>query len=224
MCCTSKPNTSEFESSNCHRWNGNETCLATCGGNPPWWHLLWRWHLFFEKFIYIPSLKLTAILPLKIGRGPQKERRKSIPTIHFQGFLLLVPGRVRDCKAQVIKVANFQKTSLMPIQATNQDQNNPNRNTNLKIIFWKTSSSAVHLLFFFFLIYQSNVPSCYWELSLWDGKSSPNCRDSSLATLSIQLCSNNASPFKKVHIPKKVWLNFNNSVVGWWNFGPLILG
>ena len=44
--------------------------------------LLWR----------VPSRKLTASVPLKIGRNPKGNNR--IPTIHFQGLLLLVSGRV----------------------------------------------------------------------------------------------------------------------------------
>ena len=46
-----------------------------------------------DSYVLLPSLKLTAC-PLKIGLLPQKEIHNRIPTIHFQGLLLLVLGRV----------------------------------------------------------------------------------------------------------------------------------
>ena len=47
--------------------------------------------LVLESAQIIPSLKLT-FSPLKIGRNPIGKDR--LPTIHFQGLLLLVSGRV----------------------------------------------------------------------------------------------------------------------------------
>ena len=44
--------------------------------------------------LFTPSLKLTAKVPE--NRPGPKRKLYSIPTIHFQGLLLLVPGSVVD--------------------------------------------------------------------------------------------------------------------------------
>ena len=55
----------------------------------------------------IPSLKLTASLPLKIGRNPKGKDR--LPTINFQVLLLLVSGRVMIKKknAKIMRIKTW---------------------------------------------------------------------------------------------------------------------